>query len=272
MKITGIRAVWFSPAGGTRQITLRLAGALATVLGVPVREHEITPPSARQGVTEFAPDELAVFGSPTYAGRLPNKILPFFQEGFRGQGTPAVLAVSFGNRDFQDSLSDLSQALGGSGFVPVGAAAMVCRHVFSDKLAPGRPGPGDLEELDRFAAELAGKLSREEAPVPVTVPGNDPPGPYYTPLGTDGQPAKFLKAKPRTRDTCTRCGQCAPVCPMGSIDPADPAQVPGVCIKCQACVKVCPQGAKYFDDPAFLSHVAMLEQNYTAAKKNVFVG
>ena len=37
----------------------------------------------------------------------------------------------------------------------------------------------------------------------------------------------------------------------------------GICIKCQACVKKCPTGAKYFDDAAFLSHVAMLEQNFT---------
>ena len=37
----------------------------------------------------------------------------------------------------------------------------------------------------------------------------------------------------------------------------------GICIKCQACIKKCPKKAKYFDDPAFLSHVAMLEQNYT---------
>ena len=37
----------------------------------------------------------------------------------------------------------------------------------------------------------------------------------------------------------------------------------GLCIKCHACMKICPTGAKYLDDPAFLSHVAMLEQNYT---------
>jgi ferredoxin len=49
---------------------------------------------------------------------------------------------------------------------------------------------------------------------------------------------------------------------MGAIDPADPKNVPGTCIKCQACVKRCPRGAKYFDDPAFLSHRAMLEKNY----------
>ena len=39
--------------------------------------------------------------------------------------------------------------------------------------------------------------------------------------------------------------------------------VVGVCIKCHSCVRNCPMGAKYFDDPAFLSHRAMLERDYT---------
>ena len=39
-------------------------------------------------------------------------------------------------------------------------------------------------------------------------------------------------------------------------------------MKCNRCVKHCPVGAKYFDDPAFLSHVAMLEQNFTEPKEN----
>lgn len=270
MNITKVRAVYFSPTGGTREITVRLARALADTLGVPAGELDITLPAARQGVVEFSADELAVFGSPTYAGRLPNKILPCFQTCFQGRETPAVLVVSFGNRDYQDSLGDLSHTVRENGFIPVGAAAMVCRHVFTDKLGPGRPDARDLKELDSYAAELADRLRAERAPVLAAVPGNDPPGPYYTPLGEDGQPVNFLKAKPRTRESCVPCGKCAAVCPMGSIDAGDPARVTGICIKCQACVKGCPQGAKYFDDAGFLSHVAMLEKNYTSAKKNVF--
>ena len=49
---------------------------------------------------------------------------------------------------------------------------------------------------------------------------------------------------------------------MGSIDPKTMEAV-GLCIKCQACVRKCTLHAKYFEDPDFLSHVAMLEQNYT---------
>ena len=84
------------------------------------------------------------------------------------------------------------------------------------------------------------------------------------PKGVDGLPAKFLKAKPLTdMEKCTKCGICAKVCPLGSISFEDFSEVSGICIKCQACVVKCPEGAKYFDDAAFLSHVKMLEQNFT---------
>ena len=49
----------------------------------------------------------------------------------------------------------------------------------------------------------------------------------------------------------------------GLSDGLYPGTCTGICIKCQACIKICPAGAKYFDNEAFLSHVAMLEQNYT---------
>ena len=106
----------------------------------------------------------------------------------------------------------------------------------------------------------------------VSINGDAPVAPYYIPLGEDGQPAKFLKAKPQTDlDKCDHCGKCAAVCPMGSIDPKNTDEVPGICIKCQACIKYCPKGAKYFDDPRFLSHKAMLEKNYQrTAESEIF--
>ncbi len=86
--------------------------------------------------------------------------------------------------------------------------------------------------------------------------------------GEDGEPAKFLKAVPKTDgDLCDRCGICVSSCPMGSIDASDCRHVTGVCIKCQACVLKCPRQAKYFDDPDFLSHVRMLEKNFREGKE-----
>ena len=54
---------------------------------------------------------------------------------------------------------------------------------------------------------------------------------------------------------------------MGSIDPKTMEAV-GLCIKCQACVRKCTRHAKFFEDPDFLSHVAMLEENYTRRADN----
>ena len=113
-----------------------------------------------------------------------------------------------------------------------------------------------------------GGTAAPAATVPVAVPGNDPVGPYYTPRDRHGNPINILPVKPKTSDACTQCGLCAQQCPLGAIDAEDAHQVPGKCMKCNRCVKHCPVGAKYFDDPAFLSHVAMLEQNFTEPKEN----
>ena len=120
-----------------------------------------------------------------------------------------------------------------------------------------------------FAADVAEKVQALTAiPDPIEVPGDNPPLKYYTPLGVDGQPTMFLKAKPQTHaELCDACGICVVNCPMAAISKEDPTQVPGICIKCQACVKKCPTNAKYFDDANFLSHVRMLEINYTERKE-----
>ena len=95
-------------------------------------------------------------------------------------------------------------------------------------------------------------------------------GQYYVPKGIDGQPAKFLKAKPLTdAEKCTACGICAEACPMGSISPAENYETTGLCIKCQACIKKCPVQAKRFDDPAFLSHREMLMKNFSEKRAEV---
>jgi len=242
-----------------------LAGGMAAVLGAAVDEIDFTLPAGRAETYAFGSGDLVVLGVPVYAGRVPNKLLPFLRTGLQGGGALAVPVVTFGNRSFDDALSELRSELIQDGFQPFAAAALACGHAFSDRVAPGRPDETDLAAWERFAADAGARAAALTGPpAPVAVPGRNPVGPYYTPLGTDGAPAVFLKAKPETdREKCTRCGLCARLCPMGSISPEDPAQVPGVCIKCQACVRCCPAGAKYFSDPAFLSHVAMLERSFS---------
>ena len=165
--------------------------------------------------------------------------------------------------------AELSVTLKKNDFHLVAAAAFACRHAFTDELAFGRPDTADETELKDFAKNAACKIRESEGvPLAPEIPG-DSDAPYYIPKGVDGQPVQFLKAKPQTDlSKCTNCGACARQCPMGAIDLKNVANTPGTCIKCQRCVRICTKHAKYFDDKAFLSHVAMLEENFSEPKEN----
>ncbi len=274
MNIRRVIGAYFSPTGNTEKLAKAMADALGDMAGLPVEYIDFTLPDARSREYAFGRDDLLVIGLPVYAGRLPNKILPFVQENLKGDDTVSLPFVCYGNRAFDDGLSELVFEQTLTGFRPAAAAAFATQHAFAPALAHGRPDEADLEEAQFFARELWRKIAGAEnadAFATLEVEGGTPPGPYYKPKRMDGEPAVFLKAKPLIDpDKCVGCGTCARVCSMGSIDPADVTNVPGICIKCQACVTHCPQGARYFDHPDFLSHKEMLETHYTEEKQNRF--
>ena len=272
--IERVCGLWFSPCGNVEKTVRAMGSAAAARLGVGAEYADVTLPTAREQAYRFGPDALVFVGAPVYAGRLPNKIAPFFREAVLGAGALAVPAVCFGNRSFDNALAELFAILGQNGFTVPAAAAVSTEHSFTSALAPGRPTAADLAEAAAFAVRVAERCARGEgvpALDPARVPG-DGNAPYYTPLGTDGKPAMFLKAVPAVDEAkCVRCGTCADLCPMGSVDRADPGKMNGVCIKCHACIRRCPAGARSFTDPAFLSHRAMLEQNYARPAQAVYI-
>ena len=219
MKITKVKAVYYSATGNAKKVVEAIAGTMAKELDVPMESYDFTLPKNRTEVQVYGPEDLVVFGTPVYAGRVPNKMLPVVQGNFKGEGALAVPVVVFGNSNFDNGLIELRNELENNGFHTVAGAGIATSHVFSDVIAPGRPDEKDMALIEEFAKKAARKVSEmTEIPAPIAV---------------------------------------------RSINPENCAEVTGICIKCQACIKKCPKKAKYFDDPAFLSHVAMLEQNYT---------
>lgn len=262
--------VYFSPTGATRRIAQAAANRLNTHLMRPIDTVNITDPSKRVQNLTFDADDYVVFAVPTYAGRMPNKIRPFFSEQIVGNGAKAVALVTYGNRSFDNSLAELVDCLTKAGFKVEAAGAFVTRHVFSDRLAPERPQKQDFDAAGGLVDYMLGASDALlENIQPLTAIPGEADAPYYVPKGEDGEPVNFLSAKPKTEiKSCINCGICARSCPMEAIDRADVTHVPGTCIKCHACIRACAKGAKYFDDASFLSHVHMLEAHFTGEKGN----
>lgn len=139
MEISKVHAVFFSPTGNAKKVICTVADAVGTALGVPVAYDDFTLPQARQETRSYGPGDLVIFGTPTYAGRIPNKLLPFVQSGFQGNGALAVPVAVFGNRSYDNALMELRNELEAHGFHTVAGAGVPTEHVFSDKLAPAVP-------------------------------------------------------------------------------------------------------------------------------------
>ena len=252
----------FSPCGNTSKVAHIVAEELAKKYNIELVVDKFTLPKEREALRTFSESDLLVIASPTYAGKLPNKILPDFQEKIKADGAKAIAIVTYGNRSFDNSLAELLKTLKTNGFSVPGAAAIVTEHSMSH-IAKGRPNAEDAAELKKFANSI--DLDLEASVI------GDADAPYYVPKQENGEPAKFLKAVPKTdADKCINCGLCASLCPMGSINSDNTNEIIGVCIKCHACVNGCKEGAKYFDDEQLLSHIRMLQNTFAERKENTF--
>ncbi len=253
MSIRTVMAAYFSPAGSTKKVTVAIAEGIAESLSAKLREFDWTVKKNREWRLEFTPSDLLVCGVPTYAGRIPNKVMPYVRENLlvdrdliaarekaeaNAAETPvfAVPVATYGGRAFDNSLAETAGLLKGNGFAIAGGAAMPCEHVFSDLMQPGRPTEEDLAAARAFGRELGEKIrafleaadsttAEEEAnstaaawTEPV-LPGDYAPEAYYQPVDLAGQPTNFLKALPVLLDKkCIGCGRCQAVCPVESIE------------------------------------------------------
>lgn len=268
-KYTKVTALYFSPTHTTKKIVEQIASSLAAMLRIECDSMDITTPCSRKQQIIFDSNNIVIFGSPVYIGRLPNLISPYFKT-FAGNGAAAVAVVVYGNRAYDDALAEARDILVSDGFNCVAAAAFVGEHSFSRILGGGRPDGSDLETAVRYAGRIYEKLAGGKAGEGFDVPGNpEALRGFYHATDKNGSSVDIRKVKPQTdRSLCNNCGFCASICPMGSINPVDCSQVTGICIKCCACVKRCPSGAKYFDNPEYLGHKSLLEEKFASVRKN----
>lgn len=257
MKYTRIHIVCFSPTHTSAEIARGIARG--TGIGT-VETTDLTCDSGKEEI--FIEDRLAVIAVPVYAGRVAPTALERIRR-LKGKNTPAILAVVYGNRDYEDSLVELYDTLLRQGFVPLSAGAFIGEHSYSRAnmpVAEGRPDENDLALAWQFGALSVRKLEKADEPGSLSafpIKGNRP----YREVGPS-----TLAAPLTLEERCTVCGHCLDICPTDAIY-VDPSGIIASdkqkCIKCCACVKECPSQARIFDTP----YTAMLHQNFSVPRK-----
>ena len=128
-------SVVFSATGSTKTIVRRFCRAF----GADAEEFDVTREKSQVNHA-FDAGDLVVFGVPSYGGRVPVPALDKIA-ACEGNGACAVLVVSYGNRDIDDTLLELADAVEKAGFRVVSAAAFVAQHSIFERVASASPMP-----------------------------------------------------------------------------------------------------------------------------------
>ena len=169
--------------------------------------------------------------SPVYAGRIPALAADLFRQ-IDGHGMRAIVAVVYGNRDYDDALLELADIAVNDGFDVIAAGAFIAQHCIFPKVANGRPDTSDMA----VAVDFMERAKESDNLDISTIKGNRP---YKKPGAVPLQPQT-------DENECLSCGVCARECPTGAIDPVTLATDKNKCITCCRCIAVCGSHARKF--------------------------
>jgi ferredoxin len=261
MDLTHQDLIYFSPTHTTQKILSAISEG--TTIG-RTKQIDLTLQRDTPHRIGAAGNELVIIGAPVYSGRIP----PVAAERLRllkGNGTPAVIVVVYGNRESEDALLELVDIAKEAECIPIGAAAFIGEHSFASEARPialGRPDAADLKIAGDFGSALGKKLKKAPDPfaqTPLQIPGNTP----YKEL----REGRFVSPDTDSEE-CTLCEACAGVCPVSAIRVSSHvATDKNACIICCACVKECPSSARRINDPGIEKATNWLYENCSARKE-----
>lgn len=137
--------IHFSPTGGTRKV----ADILCCALDGEFNEIDLCRNIEQ---TSLGEDDICLVSVPSYGGRVPVTAIERLKK-ISGNGAKAVLNCVYGNRAWEDTLTELQDTLEEQGFRCVAALATVAEHSIFRQFAAGRPDEKDKSELLEMAGE-----------------------------------------------------------------------------------------------------------------------
>lgn len=237
-----VTAAYFSPTEGTKKAVELLAQCLTQ----NPKYLDLTRRKLRREKKVFSAQELLIAAAPVYGGQLPALEDKLFLN-LRGNQTPCIIMAAYGNRHYDDTLSQMKKILEERGFVCIGAIAPIIPHIYSDKLGAGRPNEQDEVIFKKFAVMIKRRIEEGEKQgfVSVPVPGNPVPD------------KKEMKPVPKAfdKEKCTGCQMCVQKCPVYAISKDTLEIDEKKCISCMRCALLCKKGARTYDASKVKEHL-----------------
>jgi len=244
--------VYFSPTYGTEKVAMALADGL---------KGDFKAINLCDEKDDFAlilnENNLCIIAVPSFGGRVPQTAVERIKK-IKANGAKAILVCVYGNRLYEDTLSELQDVAESVGFVVVGGVVAVAEHSIFRQFATGRPDNDDFDEIACFAKQLQQKLDGGIFEK-IVLPGSH--GEYKVYNGSS--------FKPTANEECVECGICADNCPVNAIS-CDNVKECDVtkCISCMRCIIVCPIKARGLDQSAVNAVVQKMAPAFEGRKKN----
>ena len=244
--------IYFSPTGGTKKVTEIIGSAWAC----EAERVDLMNPALQPEQYVFSANDICIVAVPSFGGRVPVTAVERLKK-MAGNGARAVLVAVYGNREFEDTLTELKDVLSEAGFRCSAAAAAVAEHSIIRKFGAGRPDKEDCRELKEFSERIKRHLE-ENGDGEVSVPGGHPYREYH------GVPMK-----PKADKDCIKCGKCASECPVQAIPKDNPSSLDKErCISCMHCIAICPEQARRNDKVVLFAAEQKMKKACSGRKAN----